>query len=229
MAMKTLMASSPQIVLPIPNSYWVKPIATNWIAITRLSSALSLWRMYAIKRVRYLEYNTDRVPDKLRRPTFRELYDRPKLICNRLGGLKLMIDVETYYLQSDSSFICMKWADLASVNNKSITSSVKKFCTKPRKEMEALSQDMDLRGGDYHIYPEHIRSIAIPPAASSEQATIIDLVDRILAAKQADPQADTSADERVIDMLVYKLYGLTYDEVKIVDPETDITGEEYNS
>lgn len=203
---------------------------------------------YAIKRVRYLEYNTDRVPDKLSRPTFRELYDRPKLICNRLGGLKLMIDAETYYLQSDSSFICMKWADLASVNNKSITSSVKKFCTKPRKEMEVLSQDMDLRfllgvlnstyasvllndlrGGDYHIYPEHIRSIAIPPAASSEQATIIDLVDRILAVKQADPQADTSADERVIDMLVYKLYGLTYDEVKIVDPETDITEEEYDA
>lgn len=30
-----------------------------------------------------------------------------------------------------------------------------------------------------------------------------------------------------IDLLVYHLYGLTYDEVLIVDPETPITREEY--
>ena len=33
--------------------------------------------------------------------------------------------------------------------------------------------------------------------------------------------------ERAIDLMVYKLYGLTYDEVKVVDPETTITEEEY--
>jgi hypothetical protein len=41
------------------------------------------------------------------------------------------------------------------------------------------------------------------------------LVDRILAAKQRDPEADTSALEREIDELVYALYGLTPDEIKI--------------
>lgn len=40
---------------------------------------------------------------------------------------------------------------------------------------------------------------------------------------------DTSADEQEIDFLVYKLYGLTYDEVKIIDPETLITREEYET
>ena len=35
-------------------------------------------------------------------------------------------------------------------------------------------------------------------------------------------------DEQQIDLLVYHLYGLTYDEVLIVDPETPITKEEYN-
>ncbi|MBP3833595.1 MAG: Eco57I restriction-modification methylase domain-containing protein [Bacteroidaceae bacterium] len=34
-------------------------------------------------------------------------------------------------------------------------------------------------------------------------------------------------DEQQIDLLVYQLYGLTYDEVLIVDPETPITREEY--
>lgn len=35
------------------------------------------------------------------------------------------------------------------------------------------------------------------------------------------------ADWSEIDRLVYQLYGLTYDEVLIVDPATPITREEY--
>ena len=43
------------------------------------------------------------------------------------------------------------------------------------------------------------------------------LVDRILAAKQKNPAADTSAMEREIDQQVYALYGLTPEEIKIVE------------
>ncbi|CUQ36614.1 hypothetical protein [Segatella copri] len=35
--------------------------------------------------------------------------------------------------------------------------------------------------------------------------------------------------ENQIDFLVYHLYGLTYDEVLIVDPETPISREEYEA
>ena len=35
-----------------------------------------------------------------------------------------------------------------------------------------------------------------------------------------DPQADTTALEREIDRLVYDLYGLTEDEIKIVEEST---------
>jgi hypothetical protein len=42
-------------------------------------------------------------------------------------------------------------------------------------------------------------------------------VDRILAAKKRDPKADTTAWEREIDRLVYELYGLTEDEIAIVE------------
>ena len=38
---------------------------------------------YRVKRVRYLEWNTERCPDNLSRPTFRELYNCPKLLINR--------------------------------------------------------------------------------------------------------------------------------------------------
>ena len=50
-----------------------------------------------------------------------------------------------------------------------------------------------------------------------KQAPIIALVDRILAAKKEDPNADTSALEAEIDQLVYKLYGLTEEEIAIVE------------
>ena len=35
--------------------------------------------------------------------------------------------------------------------------------------------------------------------------------------------------EQQIDLLVYHFYGLTYDEVLIVDPDTPITKEEYGT
>jgi Alw26I/Eco31I/Esp3I family type II restriction m6 adenine DNA methyltransferase len=43
------------------------------------------------------------------------------------------------------------------------------------------------------------------------------LVERILAAKAKNPQADTSKLEEEIDQLVYQLYGLTEEEIKIVE------------
>ena len=48
-------------------------------------------------------------------------------------------------------------------------------------------------------------------------------------AKKGNMFEDTSALESEIDLLVYHLYGLTYDDVLIVDPETPITKEEYNN
>jgi len=43
------------------------------------------------------------------------------------------------------------------------------------------------------------------------------LVEKILAAKKENPQADTGAWENEIDGLVYKLYELTEEEIEIVE------------
>lgn len=60
-----------------------------------------------------------------------------------------------------------------------------------------------------------------------EQSIFIAIVDRIINEKKGNN--DTSMGEREIDRLVYHLYGLTYDEVLIVDPQTPITREEYEN
>ena len=63
-----------------------------------------------------------------------------------------------------------------------------------------------------------IRSIDFAVAAQREQHdAIVSLVERILTAKQASPATDTSALEREIDQQVYALYGLTPEEIKIVE------------
>ena len=53
------------------------------------------------------------------------------------------------------------------------------------------------------------------PERSKDQLTV--LVTRILTAKASDPAADTSALEREIDEIVYRLYGLTEEEIRIVE------------
>ena len=60
--------------------------------------------------------------------------------------------------------------------------------------------------------------IILPPKA--KQLPFIKLAEKIIAAKQADSSANTTADEEKIDRLVYKLYGLTKKEIKIVESFT---------
>lgn len=77
------------------------------------------------------------------------------------------------------------------------------------------------------VKPIRIKGIPVPQKTELFADRISSLVDTIIAAKCADPNADTTSEERQIDRLVYHLYGLTYDEVLIVDPQTTITREEY--
>jgi hypothetical protein len=52
---------------------------------------------------------------------------------------------------------------------------------------------------------------------------------KTLTAKKGDRHADTSELEKAIDRLVYKLYQLTYDEVKAINPDFELTEQEYTA
>jgi len=60
-------------------------------------------------------------------------------------------------------------------------------------------------------------TVPIPDFPPKVEQSLTKLVDGILAAKKRDPVADTSALEREIDALVYRLYGLTAEEIKVVE------------
>jgi hypothetical protein len=63
----------------------------------------------------------------------------------------------------------------------------------------------------------YVSMLPIPNVSPEQQKPVERLVERILAAKQRDAGADVSALEREIDELVYALYGLTPEEIQLVE------------
>ena len=62
-----------------------------------------------------------------------------------------------------------------------------------------------------------VQSIPIPEVPDQQRCPFVRLVDDILAAKDADPDADIAAREGELDRLVYALYGLTETEIAAVE------------
>ena len=62
-----------------------------------------------------------------------------------------------------------------------------------------------------------VAEIPIPKVPVAEQEPFTRLIDRVLTAKRANPDADTADLETEIDHLVYKLYGLTDEEIAAVE------------
>lgn len=84
-----------------------------------------------------------------------------------------------------------------------------------------VEQTSDKTGaGDIMLNVQSFERIKIPPITPTNKPIVQQieaLVDNILAAKKQNPNAHTSAWEREIDGLVYKLYDLTEEEVRLIE------------
>lgn len=69
------------------------------------------------------------------------------------------------------------------------------------------------------VKAEYLKQLRIPILSPASQQPINQLVNSILATKQENPVADTSEQEHEIDKIVYQLYGLTDDEIKIIEQQ----------
>ncbi len=67
------------------------------------------------------------------------------------------------------------------------------------------------------IKKENLEKLPIKQISHSDQQPFIEKVDQILALKKDNPLADTIALEREIDWMVYGLYGLSEEEINIVE------------
>jgi type II restriction/modification system DNA methylase subunit YeeA len=83
-----------------------------------------------------------------------------------------------------------------------------------------------MRGGYFSLSKAYVETIRI--ISEEKIAKIItELVEQILSIKSRTPAADTTVLEAEIDLMVYKLYQLSWDEVKLVDPDFGMSEEEF--
>ena len=83
------------------------------------------------------------------------------------------------------------------------------------------------KGEMLELYQQPLSEIPIKEVSKSIQSNIASFADKIITLKFDDNA--TSVLEKQIDNLVYKLYELTYDEVKVIDPEFGLTKKEYEA
>ena len=138
-----------------------------------------------------------------------------KIVMQRISK-KVIAALDTHQYYAHSSVVIIKPNDkislkfiLAIINSRYVDSWLKKN-----------SSNISINIGT-------VKKIPIPISTPTQQQPIIELVNRILQVKSNSSAAETKDLEDKIDLLVYHLYNLTYDEVLIVDPETPITREEY--
>ena len=143
----------------------------------------------------------------------------PRIVLQRITGVDSKIRIIATY--SENCYLCANSTNyivpdrnvdslylLGIINSKLINFFVKQTST------------------NTNITSKVIASFPVIISNKDVETTISRFVADILYAKQN--ACDTSTLEEEIDLLVYHLYGLTYNEVLIVDPETPITRKEYN-
>ncbi len=74
-----------------------------------------------------------------------------------------------------------------------------------------------MAGGDFQWGSPQLRLVPIPSAAPADQVTLTALVDRVLAAKRTGDEATATALEAEIDVQVFRLYGMTAEEISFIN------------
>ncbi len=94
---------------------------------------------FKVKRIRYIEWDTERCPKKIRRKKFKELFIGLKIIQGRMT--RAFLD-NNNLICDNSSIILKKFCNLEGVENKSISGSLKKFNKGyQRNQLENISKD----------------------------------------------------------------------------------------
>ena len=83
------------------------------------------------------------------------------------------------------------------------------------------------KGAFPKILVQDIKDFPLPEVTQEQKSLLVSLVQE--AMEKHRHGENSQAIESEIDLIAYHLYGLTYDEVLIVDPETPITRDEYSN
>jgi len=83
------------------------------------------------------------------------------------------------------------------------------------------------KGDSLELYLVPLSETPIKVVDSTTQKRIVGLVDKIISNKSQNK--DTNSLERQIDFIVYKIYGITYDDLKTIESDLSLSREEYEA
>ena len=186
---------------------------------------------YSINNIKYLSYE----PEKHKAPVFPELFEAEKIIVkNIVGRTGIQAVLDTQKLYNNDALINavpydtlkdLKYRQLQSVFSEQKILNSKKYGLK--YVVGVLNSKItswyfnELFANGLHFYPRHLREMPIPIISTSQQKDmalrIESIVDEILISKTSDPDANTKVAESKIDTLVYTLYGLSEEEVGLIE------------
>jgi hypothetical protein len=140
-----------------------------------------------------------------------DIFDCPKIVAPQRSKVNTFAynDIP-WYGSADIYFITNK--EGKNLNLKSILSILNS------KLMYVWLYNRGKRKGEtLELYGTPLSQIPIVLPTDEDENMLTELVDDIIARRTSNPNADISAQEAEINRIVYKLYGLTEDEIKIIE------------
>jgi adenine-specific DNA-methyltransferase len=121
------------------------------------------------------------------------------------------------FAYNDTEWFCR--SDCYVITEKNPTYSLKYLLTllNSRLYFQWLYHRGKRKGEVLEMFQIPLSEIPVKCIDRDTQKPFVNLVNKILSARKHDPEADTTALEREIDRLVYELYGLTGEEIAIVE------------
>lgn len=142
------------------------------------------------------------------------------IIANMTSNLEAFLDINCEYLAGKSTVIGIgddsSLFYIVSLLNSNLIS----------KYYKSVHHSTKMKGGALSVTADRLGEIPLPKNDLYQEA-ICEIAKKIIQIKSLKPISDTSIFEQQIDNLVYKLYDLTYDEVKVVEPDFGMSEEEY--
>ena len=150
-------------------------------------------------------------------PRYPENFEGEKILIRKITGKTLIAHYVAYTSYCNTLLFVLKLDDkLAKITYKTLLGVINSSFIGWyfRKKFQINNEDTFPQ-----IMIRDILRFAIPNVNTIITQKIEKLVDEILTAKKYDRHADTSGLEKECDTLVYQLYGLTEEEIKIVEGE----------
>ena len=166
-------------------------------------------KKYLMTFKRELVHRADQgdTPYNLRNCAYLEEFSKEKIIWKRIGSqLRFSYsNEEIYCLDSTCIATGEKIKYLTGLLNSKLC-HYQLFETSPKTGM-----------GDLIISVQALEPLLVHYPSEKEEKSIVTLVDKILETKKSNPLTDTTALESEVDVMVYQLYGLTDEEIAIVE------------